>query len=175
LIESHDFKLYHVMHTKKPVPKLVRDVRQGQRSRARGRARDGDPGSPARKKRSRLGQSEVETAATDAPTEISDISDATEASAKPTGVPAAVLDCRLNKSNSTIEQLQKEKAEKEKRMADLLEADKKRKDEEAKAAKISKVVESASPGAVVHVGRQVNSYLLPSSCFLVKVNQNTTT
>ncbi len=33
--------------------------------------------------------------------------------------------------------------------------------EEAKAAKISKVVESASPDAVVHVGRQLISYLFP--------------
>ncbi len=37
----------------------------------------------------------------------------------------------------------------EKRMAEWM--------EEAKAAKFSKVVESASPGAVVHFGRQVIS------------------
>ena len=42
------------------------------------------------------------------------------------------------------------------------EADIKRKEEAARAAKISKVVESASPGATVHVvSRQVNSYLSP--------------
>ncbi len=42
----------------------------------------------------------------------------------------------------------------EKRMAELM--------EEGKAAKISKVIESASPGAVVNVGRQVISDLFPS-------------
>ncbi len=36
--------------------------------------------------------------------------------------------------------------------------------EEAKDAKISKVVESASPGAVVNVGRQVISHLFPFVC-----------
>ncbi len=61
---------------------------------------------------------------------------------------------RLEKSHTEIEKLQKEKADMEEKMAELM--------EEAKAAKISKVVESASPGAVVHVGRQVISYSFPS-------------
>ena len=94
------------------------------------------------------------------------MADATEASVKQ-DQPAALLKRRLDKSKLTIEQLQKEKAQMEKRMGELLDADKKRKEEDAKAAKISKVVESAGPGAVVHVGRQVNSYWLP--CFRVKI------
>ncbi len=39
----------------------------------------------------------------------------------------------------------------ERRLGEVLELDKKRKEEEAKAAKISKLVENASPGAVVRV------------------------
>ena len=49
----------------------------------------------------------------------------------------------------------------QKRVDDLMEADKRRKEEEAKAVKLSKLVENASPGQVVQMGRQVISYLLP--------------
>mmetsp|Transcript_54789 Transcript_54789/g.114597 ORF Transcript_54789/g.114597 Transcript_54789/m.114597 type:complete len:85 (+) Transcript_54789:122-376(+) len=78
--------------------------------------------------------SEVETAASDAAKEIADLTDATEASVKK-GPPEALLERRIDK-------LQKEKAEMEKRMAELLDADRKRKEEEAKAAKLSKILES---------------------------------
>lgn len=109
------------------------------------------PSSPGPKKKSK--QSEVETAASDAAKEIADLADATEATTKQ-GLPTGLLERR-------IERLQKEKAEMEKRMADLLDADRKRKEEEAKAAKFSRIVESASPGAVVQVqvSRQVHSFI----------------
>jgi hypothetical protein len=75
--------------------------------------------------------------------------------------PNAVYQRRLEKSKSTIETLQKGKAEMEKQLAELKEAERERMDEEAKAAKFSKIVENSSPGAVIRVGRQVIFLLFP--------------
>ena len=75
------------------------------------------PEDPGTKKKSK--QSEVETAASDAAKDIADLTDATEAFVKK-GLPEALLERRIDK-------LQKEKAEMEKRMAELLDADRKRK------------------------------------------------
>ncbi len=95
-------------------------------------------------------------AAADAARDAADMEEATEtAQADPSAVPIAVYQCRLEKSKNTVETLQKGKAEMEKQVAELKEAEKKRKDEEARAAKFSKTVENSSPGAVVQVGRQV--------------------
>ncbi len=104
------------------------------------------------KKRGRNATNEVEAAASDAAKEIADIEESIEPT--PTRVQEALLKRRLEKSHTKIEKLKKEKADMVKKMAELM--------EEAKAAKISKVVESASPGAVVHIGRQVISCLFPS-------------
>ena len=76
-------------------------------------------------------------------------------------MPTALLERRLIKSKEKVEELQKEKADMEKKLAQFLESDKRRKEEEAKAVNISKLVENASPGQVVQMGRQVISYLLP--------------
>ncbi len=67
----------------------------------------------------------------------------------PSSVPAALLQRGLVKSNAAVEQLQKEKADMAKKLEEMR--------EEVKAAKLAKVVESASPGEVVQVagGRQV--------------------
>ena len=60
----------------------------------------------------------------------------------------------------------KAKAEMEKQVAEMKEAKKNRKDEEAKAAKLSKIVENSSPGAAVQVGRQV-IFLIISMLFML--------
>jgi len=113
------------------------------------------PASPEKhdkRKRGRQQMNEVEAAASDAAREIADLAESTEPT--PTRLPDGLLQRRLEKSITEIEKLQKEKADMEKKMAILM--------EEAKAAKISKIVESASPGAVVNIGRQVISYSFPS-------------
>ena len=96
--------------------------------------------------------------------------DATETvpdAAAQSAVPNGLLQRRLDKSKNTIEALQKEKAEMEKQVAEMKEAEKKRKDEEAKAAKFSKIVENSSPGAAVHVGRQVIFYVISMQFMLL--------
>ena len=128
------------------------------------------PPSPAKHTKKRR-MNEVDTAAADAAKDVADMTDAIEASASPPGPaagerPAALLERRLKKSNDAIDELKKVNAEMEKKMAEILQAETRRKDEEAKAARISKAIESASPGTVVQIGRQVNSYLLRG--FLVR-------
>jgi hypothetical protein len=108
------------------------------------------PDRQKRRGRARTNQNEA-AASGDAAREIADLADSTEPT--PTRLSDGLLQRRLEKSHTEIEKLQKEKADMEKRMAILM--------EEAKAAKFSKVVESVSPGAVVHVGRQVISCLFP--------------
>ena len=125
----------------------------------RGRSVAKETEEPSKKKKNQL--SEAEIAASDAARDLADLEEATEAQAKTSGVPTALLERRLNKSKEKVEELQKEKADMEKKLAQFLESDKKKKEEEAKAAKLSKLVENASPGQVVQVGRQVISYLLP--------------
>jgi rubrerythrin len=107
------------------------------------------PDKPDKRKRERQQMNKVEAAASNAAREIAELAQSTEPT--PTRLPDGLLQRRLEKSNTDIEKLQKEEADMEKRMAILIE----------EAVKISKVVESASPGAVVHVGRQVISYLFP--------------
>jgi len=133
------------------------------------------PPSPAKNAKKRR-MNEADTAAADAAKDVADMTDAIEASASPPGpaagerpaalLPAALLERRLKKSNDAIDELKKVNAEMEKKMAEILQAETRRKDEEAKAARISKAIESASPGTVVQIGRQVNSYLLHG--FLVR-------
>ena len=121
--------------------------------------------SPSKGPGKRVRSSEAETAAADAAAEAADIEDSTDMQASSQHLPPALLERRLSKSNDTIKKLETEKAEMQKKVAELLEAHKKRNEEEAKAGKLAKLVAGASPGAVVQVGRQVHSYLLP--CFRV--------
>jgi hypothetical protein len=128
-----------------------------------------EPPSPKNAKKRKT--NEVDTAAADAAKDVADMTDAIEASASPPGPaagerPAQLLERRLKKSNDAIQELKKVNAEMEKKMAEILQAETRRKDEEAKSARISKAIESASPGTVVQIGRQVNSYLLHG--FLVR-------
>ena len=128
------------------------------------------PPSPAKNAKKRR-MNEADTAAADAAKDVADMTDAIEASASPPGPaagerPVGLLERRLKKSNDAIDELKKVNAEMEKKMAEILQAETRRKDEEAKAARISKAIESASPGTVVQIGRQVNSYLLHG--FLVR-------
>ena len=128
------------------------------------------PPSPAKHNKKRR-MNEVDTAAADAAKDVADMTDAIEASASHPGPaagerPAQLLERKLRKSNDAIEELKKVNAEMEKKMAEILQAETRRKDEEAKASRISKAIESASPGTVVQIGRQVNSYLLHG--FLVR-------
>ena len=102
------------------------------------------PASPDRGKKRRQAN-EAEAAASDAAKEMSDMAESTEPT--PSSLPPALLQRRLVKSNAAVEQLQKEKADMAKKLEEMR--------EEVKAAKLAKVVESASPGAVVQVGRQV--------------------
>ena len=155
------------MKKKSPSPKLC--AMSGGRGRRGAAAAAPAREAPARdapspgKKRHR--SSEAETAAADAAAEAADIEDSTDTQASSQHLPPALLEHRLSKSNDTIKKLETEKAEMQKKVAELLEAHKKRNEEEAKAGKLAKLVEGASPGAVVQVGRQVRSYLLP--CFRV--------
>jgi len=107
------------------------------------------PASPEKttdKGKKRKQTNEAEAAASDAAKEMSDMAESTEPT--PSSVPAALLQRRLVKSNAAVEQLQKEKADMAKKLEEMR--------EEVKAAKLAKVVESASPGEVVQVaGRQV--------------------
>jgi len=108
------------------------------------------PASPEKtteKGKKRKPTNEAEAAASDAAKEMSDMAESTEPT--PSSVPAALLQRRLVKSNAAVEQLQKEKADMAKKLEEMR--------EEVKAAKLAKVVESASPGEVVQVagGRQV--------------------
>ena len=59
------------------------------------------------KKKNKL--SEAEIAASDAARDLADLEEATEASAKTSGVPTALLERRLNKSKEKVEELQKDK------------------------------------------------------------------
>ena len=120
--------------------------------------------SPTKAPAKRIRTNEAETAAEDVAKEVADIEESTDPQT-PKHLPAGLLERRLSMSNDTIKKLEKDKAEMQKKMAELLEAHKKRNEEEAKAGKLAKLVEGASPGAVVQVGRQVHSYLLP--CFRV--------
>jgi len=108
------------------------------------------PASPEKtteKGKKRKPTNEAEAAASDAAKEMSDMAESTEPT--PSRLPDGLLHRRLEKSNAAVEQLQKEKADMAKKLEEMR--------EEVKAAKLAKVVESASPGEVVQVagGRQV--------------------
>ena len=108
------------------------------------------PASPDKttdKGKKRKQTNEAEAAASDAAKEMSDMAESTEPT--PRKVPEELLKRRLVKSNAAVEQLQKEKADMAKKLEEMR--------EEVNAAKLAKVVESASPGEVVQVagGRQV--------------------
>ena len=154
------------MKKKSPSPKLC--AMSGGRGRRGTAAAAPGKDAPAKEApspgRKRIRSNEAETAAEDVAKEVADIEESTDPQA-PKHLPAGLLERRLSMSNDTIKKLEKDKAEMQKKMAELLEAHKKRNEEEAKAGKLAKLVEGASPGAVVQVGRQVHSYLLP--CFRV--------
>ena len=106
------------------------------------------PASPEKtteKGKKRKPTNEAEAAASDAAKEMSDMAESTEPT--PSRLPDGLLHRRLEKSNAAVEQLQNEKADMAKKLEEMR--------EEVKAAKLAKVVESASPGEVVQVGRQV--------------------
>ena len=154
------------MKKKSPSPKLCAMSggrgRRGTAAAAPGKdAPAKEAASPGRK---RIRSNEAETAAEDVAKEVADIEESTDPQT-PKHLPAGLLERRLSMSNDTIKKLEKDKAEMQKKMAELLEAHKKRNEEEAKAGKLAKLVAGASPGAVVQLGRQVHSYLLP--CFRV--------
>ena len=115
--------------------------------------------SPTKAPAKRIRTNEAETAAEDAARDAADLEAATETSHKLP--PQGLLQRRLDKSKESIQQLQSEKAAVQQKLDEL----QKKVDEEAKAGKLAKLVEGASPGAVVQVSRQVHSYLLP--CFRV--------
>ena len=154
------------MRKKSPSPKLC--AMSGGRGRRGAAAAAPGKEAPAKEAPSpgkkRVRSNEAETAAEDVAKEVADIEESTDPQT-PKHLPAGLLERRLSMSNDTIKKLEKDKAEMQKKMAELLEAHKKRNEEEANAGKLAKLVEVASPGAVVQVGRQVHSYLLP--CFRV--------
>ena len=143
------------MRKKSPSPKLcAMSAGRGRRAVAKEVPKEGasakEAPSPGRAPAKRVRPNEAETAAEDASKEAADLEDATETSHQ---LPQGLLQRRLNKSNDTIQQLEKEKAVMQKRMDEL----QKKVEEEAKAGKLAKLVEAASPGAVVQVSRQVHS------------------
>jgi hypothetical protein len=110
------------------------------------------PASPEKNektgKKRKQPSNEAEAAANDAAKEIAYLGDGTEpTTSRESRLPDGLLQRRLEKSISAVEQLQKEKADMAKQMEEMR--------EEVKAAKLAKVVESASPGTVIQVGRQV--------------------
>ena len=152
------------MRKKSPPPKLCamsggRGKRTGAVAKEGAGASAKEAASPGRASAKRVRPSEAETAAEDAARDAADLEDATETSHKLP--PQGLLQRRLDKSKESIQQLQSEKAAVQQKLDEL----QKKVDEEAKAGKLAKLVEGASPGAVVQVGRQVHSYLLP--CFRV--------
>ena len=150
------------MKKKSPSPKLC--AMSGGRGRRGTAAAAPGKDAPAKEApspgRKRIRSNEAETAAEDVAKEVADIEESTDPQA-PKHLPEALLQRRLDKSKESIQQLQSEKAAVQQKLDEL----QKKVDEEAKAGKLAKLVEGASPGAVVQVGRQVHSYLLP--CFRV--------
>ena len=78
--------------------------------------------SPTEQKRRR--PSEAETAAQDAAKEVADIEESTEAQSAT--LPAVLLERRLSKSTDTIKQLEKDRTAMQKKVDELIEAQKNR-------------------------------------------------
>jgi hypothetical protein len=107
------------------------------------------PASPEKidkgKKRKQASNEAEAAASNNDAKEIANMADGNEPTTS--RLPDGLLQRRLEKSNAAVEQLQREKADMAKKMEETR--------EEVKAAKLAKVVESMSPGAVIQVGRQV--------------------